>query len=179
MRCRTLIFVVFILMLSVSCSFELQGQNKMVFSKKAGQEILLGKGDVKGLEQQPFKQWFQQEYNSYVPDKHIVRKLKRNITDELKVLIVMATWCSDSRREVPRFYKIADAAGIPEDNIEIIYVDRDKTAPDVDVSKYGIERVPTFIFIVKGREAGRIVETPEKSLEKDMFLILRGVEKKK
>jgi len=35
-----------------------------------------------------------------------------------------------------------------------------------------ILKVPTIIFYLKGKEIGRIVETPVKSLEKDMARII-------
>jgi len=33
--------------------------------------------------------------------------------------------------------------------------------------KFKIERIPTFIFLRNGKEIGRIIETPVKSLEED------------
>ena len=37
-----------------------------------------------------------------------------------------------------------------------------------------IEKVPTFIFYKNGIEIGRIIESPEKSIEKDFLKILNG-----
>ena len=37
------------------------------------------------------------------------KKIKMNLKD-VSVLCFMGTWCGDSRRETPRFYKIMEAA---------------------------------------------------------------------
>jgi len=54
-----------------------------------------------------FKQWFNEEYESYVIDEETLSLISA-IEDEIKIECFMGTWCEDSRREVPRFYKILD-----------------------------------------------------------------------
>jgi len=88
------------------------------------------------------------------------------------VLVFLGTWCGDSKREVPRFLKLVDAAGISMDRITLHALDRKKTSPDGMEAGYGIERVPTFIFLKKEAEIGRIVETPRTTLEGDILTIL-------
>ena len=88
------------------------------------------------------------------------------------VLVFLGTWCSDSRREVPRFLKVADSAGIPMERVVLYALDRRKTSPDGLEKKYGIDRVPTFIFMKEGVEIGRIVEVPKTTVEADMLTIL-------
>lgn len=91
------------------------------------------------------------------------------------VLVFLGTWCGDSKREVPRFLKIVDAAGIPANRITLLALDRKKTSPEGVEVRYGIERVPTFIFLKKETEIGRIVETPQTTLEGDILTILAAV----
>lgn len=88
------------------------------------------------------------------------------------VLVFLGTWCSDSRREVPRFLKVADSTGIPMERVVLYALDRRKTSPDGLEKKYGIDRVPTFVFMKEGVEIGRIVEVPQTSVEADMLTIL-------
>jgi thiol-disulfide isomerase/thioredoxin len=104
--------------------------------------------------------------------KFIVINLKTDF--RVNITVVMATWCSDSRREVPRFYKIVSKLDYNAESIKLINVDREKEAKGTSVSKLGIERVPTFIFYRGKAEIGRIIESPEESLEEDMFKILVG-----
>ena len=84
----------------------------------------------------------------------------------------MGTWCSDSRREVPRFFKILDAVNYPSDKVAIICVDEDKKTRGNELTGLKIELVPTLIFYKNGNELGRIVESPNDTLEKDIIKIL-------
>ena len=83
------------------------------------------------------------------------------------------TWCGDTKRELPKFFKIMALAKIPAENIELYGVDRSKESGDGIREKYNIVSVPTFILISGGKEIGRIVEYPKNSLELDMVDLLR------
>ena len=86
--------------------------------------------------------------------------------------MVLGTWCSDSRREVPRFMKIIESLDYKIDRIRFIGVNSYKEAPVHNFDSLNIERVPTFIFYNNKIELGRIIEYPESSLERDMLGIL-------
>ena len=45
---------------------------------------------------------------------------------------------------------------------------------DIDLKKYEMEKVPTFIFYRHEKEIGRIIEHPEERLEEDINKILIG-----
>ena len=85
----------------------------------------------------------------------------------------MGTWCSDSRREVPRFYKILDEIEYPSENVSLINVNRDIEGLGDEVTGLEIHFVPTFIFYRNDEEIGRIVEIPYESLEKDMLELVK------
>ncbi len=90
-----------------------------------------------------------------------------------EIVIGMASWCSNSEVQVPRFHKILDGISFKGSDIKLVAVDGAKTAGDIDISDLGIERVPTFIFYKGDREIGKIVESLTGStLERDMLLIL-------
>ena len=116
--------------------------------------------------------WFSDGYRQYEPQVELLKKFKRS-SKKYRVKIVMGTWCPDSRFEVPRFYKILDAVKYPEKKTELIFLNRKKTDPSGTAQDLNISRVPTFIFYKKGKEVGRIVEHPKKSLEKDMAEIIK------
>jgi thiol-disulfide isomerase/thioredoxin len=84
----------------------------------------------------------------------------------------MGTWCSDSRREVPRMLKVLDIIGFPKENLSIINVDRNKKGIADEADDLNIELVPTFILYEDEKEIGRIIETPEETLEKDLVRIV-------
>ena len=58
--------------------------------------------------------------------------------------------------------------------LEIIAVDRSRKTPDDLQKGFELIRVPTFIFYKKGKEIGRFVEYPKKSVEADFLKILNG-----
>ncbi len=144
-----------------------------------GGQILVGVGERSAMEQPPFSEWFDRGYASYMPEDSLVQLLRHQSFDDVTVTVVLGTWCPDSRREVPRFFRVADAVGIPDDQIRVIYVDRKKEAPGMDLASLGIERVPTFIFTRQGREIGRIVEVPRGSFEEELMEIFRAATKEK
>lgn len=105
-------------------------------------------------------------------------ELIRSVQRDVEVLVFFGTWCGDSKREVPHFFRIADDAGIDSARIRLFGLDRSKKSPDGFSNSYGIERVPTFIFLKHGSEIGRITEKPQASLEADMLTILASAQDK-
>jgi thiol-disulfide isomerase/thioredoxin len=101
-----------------------------------------------------------------------VLELIRMVQPGAEFLVFFGSWCSDSKREVPRFMKIADLAGVPAERIRLHGLDRSKKSPDGFADPYSIVRVPTFIVLRGGREEGRIVERPLGTLEGDLLTIL-------
>jgi hypothetical protein len=58
---------------------------------------------------------------------------------------------------VPRFFAIMDGAGISERQLTMVGVDRTKKDAEGLTEKWGITRVPTFVFLRNGQEVGRVV----------------------
>ncbi len=160
-----------LLLMILSTVIYTQDKNKLVTDEKSGKPMLIGLCDRTAFADSNFSWWFNSEYDNYTPDSVTVMKLSKEI-NEVKITIVMGTWCSDSRREVPRFYKILDKAGYNFDYLTLICVDRNKTAPNNLVEKLDIKLVPTFIFYKNDVEVGRIIETPKETLEKDLVSIV-------
>jgi len=150
-----------------------QEKNKMIIDDKSGKPILIGICDREAFSDSNFAWWFNSEYKLYSPEEIIIDSIK-NHNNEFAITIVMGTWCSDSRREVPNFYKLLDLLKFPEDKITLINIDRKKDGINTDISKLNIELVPTFIIYINGNEIGRIIETPIESLEKDLLKILEN-----
>ncbi|MFC2119920.1 thioredoxin family protein, partial [Bacteroidota bacterium] len=92
--------------------------------------------------------------------------------EDVDIKIVMGTWCSDSRTEVPHFYKILDEVNYPKEKVTLINVNRDKQGLENEVEDLDINFVPTFIFYRAGEEIGRIIEMPYETLEKDMLELI-------
>jgi len=149
--------------------------NKTMFDEKTNEEILIGYCNKDALTSPPFDEWFLAEYESYIVDKESLKPVIHKVDKDLKIVIVLGTWCSDSQREVPRFMKIASFLKIDPVQISIIAVDRNKEAKNIPLTSLNIDFVPTFIFYDHEKEMGRIVEWPEESLEKDIEKIFTNI----
>jgi hypothetical protein len=84
---------------------------------------LLGVCTVDDLKNAPYSEWFNENYADYKPNEKVTRELKAlEVNNFYSVTIFFGTWCSDSKREVPRFLKLLDAIGFPQTAIHLIAV---------------------------------------------------------
>ncbi len=111
------------------------------------------------------------EMENYQPDSAAIAFLQ-NFDKDVKVAVVLGTWCPDSRREVPRFLKIMETANNPHFQYELFGLDRAKKDTLGMGEKFQIEYVPTFIVLMNEEEIGRIIETPTETIEQDLVEIL-------
>jgi len=109
----------------------------------------------------------------YEPDADAITAIKAS-SGGVTVLLIVATWCPDSKREVPRFFAIMDAAGISASQLTMVGVDRSKKDAEGLAEKWGITRVPTFVFLRNRQEVGRVVERtpPGATLEAEIARLL-------
>jgi hypothetical protein len=91
------------------------------------------------------------------------------------VTVYFGTWCSDSRREVSRFWHALDAAGAEMPfTVRYVAVDRSKEVPAELAAKADLQYVPTFVVERGGQEVGRVVETAVSGIEGDLLALLTG-----
>lgn len=92
-----------------------------------------------------------------------------------ELTVFLGTWCSDSRRELPRFWKALDQVGglVPFD-VEYVAVDREKEEPADRTGPADLRYVPTFIVRRGGDEVGRVVESSPNGIERDVLALLTG-----
>jgi hypothetical protein len=139
---------------------------------------LLGRCTAEQLMTEPFSEWYVSGHDSYSPNPEIVRALVATDRTDIEMTLFFGTWCGDSRREVPRLYKLFDTINLPEERVQLIALDSAegarKTSPGGEQRGQEIYRVPTLIVRRSGEEIGRIVESPVLSLERDLLAILSG-----
>lgn len=150
-----------------------QDMNFVDKDPNSGKPMLLGYCNREAFSDSSFSWWYNSEYNMYEVDTTALEGAADNLVG-VDIEIVMGTWCSDSRIEVPRFYNILDYLHYPTDKIKLLMVGRDKKGISNETDGLNIEKVPTIIFYKDCKELGRIIETPVESLEKDMNKILNG-----
>ncbi|HOK22049.1 MAG TPA: thioredoxin family protein [Bacteroidales bacterium] len=150
-----------------------QNNNMIVYDSTLNQQVLIDKIDSKDLQHPIFAEYYKFYFESYNPDMSIVEKIKP-LLDDISITIVMGSWCGDSQEQIPKFYKIISLLNFDENKIQLIAVDRKKHAREYDalVQSLNIELIPTFIFYKNGKELGRIIESPQETLETDILKIL-------
>ncbi len=125
------------------------------------------------------------EYFEYTPDPAVIGELQDHIRD-VEITVVLGTWCSDSSREIPRLWKILEDTGYPVVDVKMFAVGSSRFTLEMGISTellgwsnrikrfYEVERVATIIILRDGEEIGRIIETPDSSVEEDLLEILKG-----
>jgi hypothetical protein len=109
---------------------------------------------------------------AYEPHPEAIEALKR-IGESVLIEVYFGSWCSDSRAHLPALFKILDRVDNPQIQVNYAGIPRDKSAraaylpPGKD-----IVRLPTFLVIVQGREKGRLVETPVRTVEEDLAALI-------
>lgn len=152
-----------------------QSINKEITNGKS--TYLLGKINKEGLTSSNYKDWFFKNYKAYNPKASIINLFKNDLKD-YHITVFMGTWCGDSKREVPRFYKVLENANYPMEKLTIVALSKEasmyKQSPNHEERGLNIHRVPTFIFYKNGKEVNRIVEKPIETLEKDIKNIINN-----
>ncbi len=143
---------------------------------KGKKPVLLGKINKEGLSTNTYAEWFNKNYEEYNPNQTSIDSLKNQL-GKYTITAFMGTWCGDSKREVPRFYKVLEEANFPLERLTMVGVSRDrdtyKQSPGGEEENLSIHRVPTFIIYKNGKELNRIVESPVTSIEEDLEQILQ------
>ncbi|CAL2083277.1 Thioredoxin [Tenacibaculum sp. 190524A02b] len=150
-----------------------QTLNKTTHDNK-GNLMLLGKTSKDGFKHENFS-WFQKNYDTYVTNDNVIQLLKDSI-QSYHIKVFYGTWCGDSKRELPKFYKVIDKTGFNKSNMEVIAVDKKpeayKASPNGEEKGLNIHRVPTFILYKNQKEVARIVEYPKQDFERDLLQIV-------
>lgn len=166
------IFVLILFLVTLTASFA-QEKGKMGFDEKMKKNMYLGIGDKSVFKDTSFSTWYGAEYDMYELDKKELEKITPEKLKDIRITIVLATWCSDSKREIPRFMKILETLKFDEKNLTMIFVDRDKKNPLGDIEALKVKYVPTILIYKGDKELGSIVEAPKETLEKDLTEILK------
>jgi thiol-disulfide isomerase/thioredoxin len=136
-----------------------------------GTKVLVGKISRAVIEQDSSFAWFPIGYKRYVPEAPPLAAVKPDAKD-LRFVLFIGTWCSDSKAEVPKMYKIFDELAVLPGKIELYGVDRMKKSGDGQAEKYGVTKVPTLIVYSGSKEIGRIIEQPREGIEEDLRVML-------
>jgi Thioredoxin len=109
------------------------------------------------LENDTAFRWFRENQVGYKPDAETVAILKAKGA-ELRFIVFGGTWCDDTQNLLPKFFLLMDAAGIGNDQLTIVAVDRKKMSTSHLPEDMHLKNTPTFIVLNRDVEVGRVVE---------------------
>lgn len=141
--------------------------------EKNGELVFNGIVTFDDLYNEPTFTWFRSDGETYKPDAASITYLAGHLED-FKMVIFMGTWCDDSHYLLPRLEKILEMAGKHMSPPLMYGTDRAKTTKGGEHTQFNITLVPTVILMKDGKEAGRITETVQNSVEADLAAIIRN-----
>jgi Thioredoxin len=165
-------------------SYTMQAQTKIFKTKPdpkdEGSNMLVGQITAKDILQDGTCNWYKFGVEKYKTDSSIIKVLAP-LLKKYTIIVVMGTWCEDTQQLFPAFYKTLQACKYDETKLEMIGVDRDKHALNIEHLLLKIEKVPTIIISDGAREIGRIVETISKeNIETQLlYMIEKDIEARK
>ena len=160
----------------VICSLHAQPFNKEV-AVEGKNPVLLGKVNKDILITNSYADWFLKNYDAYEPEITDISIINEKLP-EYTITAFFGSWCGDSKKQLPPFYKILEEAEFPLERLTVVGVSRErdeyKQSPGGEEEGLNIHRVPTFIFYKDGEEVNRIVERPIATLERDISMLLQN-----
>lgn len=164
---------IFIGMFCVGMLGMVSGQelNRVVFDERAQKDVMKGLCNEDGLKTTVWSDIYENTFSSYLPDMERIINLMP-IMQGIDIVITLGTWCGDSKQHVPAFLRILKELNFDFSRLTMIALDRNFDSGEFGTRPYDTVKVPTFIFYSGGKEIGRIIETPDGTLEQHMLKIL-------
>lgn len=132
-------------------------QSPEVSRDASGNKILKGFISREQLVTDTAFTWFAKNQQGFVPEQNALQALRAN-KDSVNIIAFGGTWCGDTKYILPKFFVLADQAGLSNERITVIGVDHDKKTIQHLSEAFGITNVPTIIIMKNGKEVGRVVE---------------------
>lgn len=171
MRCLLLICA-----LLISAQMTAQKGYTSFRDKDTHELIYQGRLTFNDIVQEPEFKWLQERSAGYRPAKEPMEVLKTAL-GEYTMVVVMGTWCSDTKDMLPKLYKVLKDAQYPLGQLTMFGLDHAKKGRNNEEETYAIETIPTIILQRDGKEIGRIAETVKKSVEADLVEIIHEYER--
>jgi len=146
---------------SLALAFALTGaafaQTSEISRDSEGNKVVRGFLSKQELATDTSFTWFSKNQAGYVPEQNALQALRAN-RDSINIIAFGGTWCGDTKYILPKFFVLADAAGLSPDRVTVIGVGHDKKTIQHLSEAFGITNVPTIIVMRNGHEVGRVIE---------------------
>ena len=121
---KKIILILFVIFMSCKNSNP-KNKNNDLIDKDIEYVDLIEDFKRKDLTKSPYDSWFTENYNNYELDIETADKIKKLLNRKLSIKVIMGTWCSDSRENVPGFFKLMDYLKFSNRKIQLIGLDVD------------------------------------------------------
>lgn len=101
--------------------------------------------------------WFGPNQGGYKPDSATLNAFER-AKGKYQFVVFGGTWCEDTQFILPKFFKLQEASGFPDDGVTLFGVNRAKASLGSIAAAFNIKLVPTIIVMKDGKEVDRVVE---------------------
>jgi hypothetical protein len=170
--------VVFILLFNIILIQSIMAQTENFKTipdpKEKGSNMLVGQISINDIKAEPTCGWFNRAYNKYNTDSATIALLKK-VLNNYTLIVAAGTWCEDTQILLPALYKVLDSCAYNTTSIELLAMNRNKHALNIEHLLLKIEFLPTIIIRKGPREVGRIVESLKKeSIEKELLSIIEN-----
>ena len=136
-----------------------QAQYEIIKDEKHPEELILRGIVNKYLVQNDiaYSKWYGSSFNVYKPDTTTLSAFER-AKSKVQFVVFGGTWCEDTQFILPKFFKLQEMSGVPDNTITFFGVNRAKKSLASIADAFNLINVPTIIIMKDGKEAGRVVE---------------------
>lgn len=138
--------------------------------QKTDKPLLRGQLKFKDITTESAYPWIHDDYQA---NERVVAKLKK-LLPKYRLVVFIGTWCEDTQLLLPQLYRTLQDASFDFNALEMYGLNRKKEGLNSEHQIYNIKLVPTIIIMDRFKEVGRIVESVNTSIEKDLLDLLEA-----
>lgn len=153
---KNLLFILLTFMITVSAASQTP-YTSTPDEKHPEVTVLNGIVSKYALSNNPTFNWYNTGYSTYEPSLEIVNAMEA-AKGKVQFVVFGGTWCEDTQFILPRFFKLQERSGFPDNSISFFSVNRAKQTIGNITAAFKIINVPTIIVMKDGLEVGRVVE---------------------
>ena len=170
---KKILFLSYIIIIACNSKSQQKPLEVNEVKSSSGEIILLGEINLANLQTSSVTPWFNDEFDRVNINSQVAKDLKP-FANDLEIFVFMGTWCEDSQRELPPFFKMLMAMEFDQEHLKMFAMSEEKSTPSNFEQGLEINYIPTIIFFKNGKEINRFVEFPLNSLESDILKLIKG-----
>lgn len=164
---------ILVIILIVCTNTLVNAQTPYTYTKEGQAPILNGIVTKYILQNDPGFSWYASNQAGYMPDADAVKAMETTKSN-VQYIVFGGTWCVDTQIILPKFFKLQELSGVPDNSISFFAMNRAKKTLGNVGDAFKITNVPTIIVMKDGKEIGRVVEYGKSGKwDKDLSEILK------